>query len=129
MPKQAVFLVRKLALRREETQVVQSRAAMGHRTADLDLNDGREGDGDHAIGTFLGSGMDVVRRDPDGDGDYAEASEFVSLSRLGRIKAGIAVSGMRKAHAFALGQWCGAREWTILTQLLAEVLNMGTDKG
>jgi hypothetical protein len=32
---------------------------------------------------------------------------------------------MMKIHALAFGQWCGAREWTIPKQLLAEMLNVG----
>jgi hypothetical protein len=82
MPRQALRWVRKLAFRREETQVVQRRARMGGRDGDFDQIDEREGGGKQTIGPFPGSGMDVVRRDPDGDGDDAEASEFVSLSGL-----------------------------------------------
>jgi hypothetical protein len=60
MPKQAHFFVQKWAFRREEVDSVQPWGQMGDRKADFDLNDGGEGDGNHTISRFPGSGMDVV---------------------------------------------------------------------
>jgi hypothetical protein len=90
---------------------------MGDRKADFDPNDGGEGDGNHIIRTFPGSGMGVVRGGPGGDGDYAGLSQFVSLSELSRMTRGIDVSGMTRDLAFALGEWDRARKYQISKQL------------
>jgi hypothetical protein len=76
---------------------------MGHQKPDIDLNGRREGDGNHTIGSFRSSWKDVIRRDPDGDGDYAEAPEIGILSRLDTIIRRIARSQTTKDHASAFG--------------------------
>jgi hypothetical protein len=84
---------------------------MDDRKADFDLNDGGEGDGNHTISTFPGSGMDVVHGGPHGDGDNAELSQFVSLSELSMMTRGINLSRMTRDQALALGEWDNARQY------------------
>jgi hypothetical protein len=65
-----------------------------------------------------------------GGGDYAEVSEFFGVSRLSRKARGcIAVSGMTRDHALALGQWWGAGGGTVPKQVLAEKLKVGDEQG
>jgi hypothetical protein len=76
---------------------------MGDRKGVFDPDDGREGDCNHTIGTFPGSGIGVVRGGLDGDGHYTELSEFVSLSRTSRMTRGIIVNRTTEDQALALG--------------------------
>jgi hypothetical protein len=128
MPKSVVFGA-KLGLQQGRNESGTADAPMCDRKGDFEPSDGGEDDDSHTIGRFLGSGVDVVGGGPDGDGEYTEPSEFVSLRESSRITRGIAVSGMTRVHALALGQGRGARECTIPKRLLMGMFNVDDRQG
>jgi hypothetical protein len=114
-----------MGISQERSRQRASVGETGDRKADFDLNGGGEDDGNHTISTFPGSGGDVVHGGPDDDGDNAELSQFVSLSKLSLMTRGITVSRMTRDQALALGEWDKARQYHMSKQLPAEMLNVG----
>jgi hypothetical protein len=54
--------------------------------------------------------MDLIRETSAGDANYAEASEFVRVRELRRIRDGIASSGMMRENTYALENGTRRRE-------------------